>query len=53
MNVKWNRVEDVGSVQKAVTSELKTVSEESFSRSYKLLYERSKYRVDVEENYIE
>jgi len=53
MKLKGNCFEDVASIQKAVTSELKAVSEESFSRAFELLYERSKRCVDVGGNYIE
>jgi len=53
MKLKGNCFEDVASIQKAVTSKLKAVSEESFSRAFELLYERSKRCVDVGGNYIE
>lgn len=50
MNSKRNLFEYVARIHKIVTRELKVLSEERFSRAFKVLYIRSKSYVDVGEN---
>jgi hypothetical protein len=51
--MKWTRFEAISSYQQTVTSELKAIREEAFSRAFDSLYERCKLCAEAGGDYAE